>query len=287
MSNVSIPEIFPKSTFSRADVEAEQKLRLSVPGCVSSTITESGNNSVLTTVLAPADTVAEPPAAVAAAPPPQSALDSGLRAAVRMNEIGDASPYKLSFAGKGKSGASFGFMQGDMAAGQPIVHAAFRAALEAADVPPETITSLAQRLSVPLIFNPLDPENTALVNNALDAPAGREQVDAMDRTIFDQVCTSLDKCVEVAQASGRQIMPKAQIYMLLWINMTGPPTTLLSWLAGNPVTLAKLVPRPGPTIDGDAMHAYLAATSFYTENPQDLPHILLSAAAGMNAIAMA
>src|SRR4051812_22929089 len=41
-------------------------------------------------------------------------LTAALKAAVRKNEIGDASPYQLSFARKDKSGASFGFMQGDL-----------------------------------------------------------------------------------------------------------------------------------------------------------------------------
>ena len=50
-------------------------------------------------------------------------LKPELRLALRLHEIGDASPYALSFAGKGNSGASFGFMQGDMNGGQPEVRA--------------------------------------------------------------------------------------------------------------------------------------------------------------------
>jgi hypothetical protein len=46
-------------------------------------------------------------------------LKPALRVALRLHEIGDLSPYQLGFAGKGKSGASFGFMQADLAAGQP------------------------------------------------------------------------------------------------------------------------------------------------------------------------
>jgi len=44
-------------------------------------------------------------------------LQAAIRFGLRLDEIGGGSPYKLCFAGKGKSGASFGFMQGDMAAG--------------------------------------------------------------------------------------------------------------------------------------------------------------------------
>src|SRR5215470_7852417 len=51
-----------------------------------------------------ADAAPEPvPAA-----PAESLLDKALRIAVRVNEIGDQSPYQLCFAGLGKSGGSFG-----------------------------------------------------------------------------------------------------------------------------------------------------------------------------------
>jgi hypothetical protein len=50
MSNVAIPESFPKITFSKADVEAEQKLRRGIPGCISSVITESAADWILTSV---------------------------------------------------------------------------------------------------------------------------------------------------------------------------------------------------------------------------------------------
>jgi len=207
-------------------------------------------------------------------------LKAALRTAVRLNEIGDASPYKLSFAGKGNSGASFGFMQGDLAAGQPIARTAFRQALAAANFPAAKISSLVQSLSVPLIENPLDAADTKLVNDALDAPSGRAQVDAMDEQIFVDVCKGLDKCVATASASNRTIDPKAQIYMLLWINMTGPPSTLLDWLSGKDVTMATLVPAPGTTVDGTAMEDFLRATAFFSENRENLPHIMQSAAAG-------
>ena len=59
---------------------------------------------------------------------PQESVKPALRAGLRMHEIGSASPYKLFFAAKGKSGASFGFMQGDLAAGQPDVTKTFRRA---------------------------------------------------------------------------------------------------------------------------------------------------------------
>jgi hypothetical protein len=207
-------------------------------------------------------------------------LKAALRTAVRLNEIGDASPYQLSFAGKGNSGASFGFMQGDLAAGQPVAIAAFRQALAAADIPAAKISSLVQRLSAPLIVNPLDAADTKLVNDALDSPDGRAQVDAMDEQIFEDVCTGLDKCIAAATDSGRTIAPKAQIYMLLWINMTGQPSTLLDWLSGKDVTMERPVLAPGTNVDGSAMEDFLRATEFFSENSENLPHMMQSAAAG-------
>ena len=50
---------------------------------------------------------------------PVKPLKSALRFALRLHEIGDQSPYHLMFAAKGKSGASFGFMPGDLEEGRP------------------------------------------------------------------------------------------------------------------------------------------------------------------------
>lgn len=69
MANVTETETFPKSAFSRADVEAERTARLGIPGAISSTITEAGENWVLTTVL-PAAEDAPPIAAAPSAPTP-------------------------------------------------------------------------------------------------------------------------------------------------------------------------------------------------------------------------
>jgi Phage tail lysozyme len=72
MPNVSETETFPKSDFTRADVEAERTARLGIPGVISSAITDSGTNWLLTTVFPGADDAA-PVAAEPTAPPPASA----------------------------------------------------------------------------------------------------------------------------------------------------------------------------------------------------------------------
>ena len=55
---------------------------------------------------------------------------TSIRTALRVNEIGRDSPYELLFAGKAKSGASFGAAQGDLAA-QPLARDTLRKILEA------------------------------------------------------------------------------------------------------------------------------------------------------------
>ena len=212
---------------------------------------------------------------------PDDTLKPALRTALRLHEIGDASPYRLFFAGKGKSGASFGFMQGDLAAGQPIVQSTFRQVLGAAGVSDADITAFAARLSVHLIDNPLTPAENDLIGGALNSDAGRPLIDAMDDDIISNVYAQLDSCVTAAQQANRMIAPKAQIYTALWINMTGAPNVLLRWLSGQPVAMARPVPVAPAVVDGAAMEAYLGATSYYTENPQNLPHMMQCAAAGM------
>ncbi len=205
-------------------------------------------------------------------------LKPALRMALRLHEIGDASPYQLCFAGKGKSGASFGFMQGDMAAGQPVVRQTFRAALATGGIAAATIAALARRLSVPLMACPLAPAERDEVNAAL--LAGRALVDAMDERIIGAVYAALDDCTARADAADRTIAPKALIYMALWINMTGPPTSLLVWLGGGAPVLRRPVPPAAATVDGPAMEAYLAATDYFVENPLNLSHMMQCAAAG-------
>jgi hypothetical protein len=140
---------------------------------------------------------------------------------------------------------------------------------------------------VHLISNPLSAAETALVNAALNSPAGRALVDAMDDAIYQGVNRHVQDCLKAAAASRRQVDPKAEIYMALWINMSGAPTTLLRWLSGESVTLTTIVPPPPTTVTAAAMEAYLRATSYFSENPHNFAHMTQSAAAGMNAVAVA
>jgi hypothetical protein len=225
-----------------------------------------------------------PPPKPVPLPAPSSTMEDALRAALRFNEIGDKTPYELCFAVKGKSGCSFGFMQGDLAAGPPIVRSTFRDALDAAGIPSPRIEDFTRRLSGALLGNPLTRADTQLINDALNAPRGRALVDAMDAAIFADKRHGLDLCIAKAEASGHRLVPEAQIQMLLWINMTGPPTILLDWISGNDIRFpdsGRAVTKPPPTIDAREMERYLRATKFFVENPRNLDHFQTAVQKGM------
>jgi hypothetical protein len=209
---------------------------------------------------------------------PEEKYRPALRRALQVHEIGDKSPYQLFFAAKGKSGASFGFMQGDLAAQQPIVQRTFHQCLSESGFTEDEINSLARRLSVHLIRNPLSREETERVNGALNAHRGL--VDAMDDSILTGVYSGLDKCLATAANAHRTIQPLAQLYIAMWINMSGPPSKMLRWLAGDDPQLGVPVQPPGQQVDADAVQAYLKATSYYRENPRNFAHLQESANAG-------
>lgn len=218
--------------------------------------------------------------AVTAGIPGADILQRAMKTALRLNEIGSASPYQINFAGKGKSGASFGFMQGDLYAGAQFVKDAFVQALVSAGLGDDQAQTYLAALAKPLFHNPMSPADTAAVNAALNAASGRPIVDAMDDRLCSGVLQSVDQCVATATAAGHGVDGLARIYMALWINMTGPPSTLLHWLRGEAVTLRRPLPPAGALVDGAAMEQYLAATDYFVENPQNLPHTLQSAAGG-------
>lgn len=211
-------------------------------------------------------------------------IKMALRTSLRLHEIGDKSPYRIFFAAKGKSGGSFGFMQGDLAAGQSGVVATFEAVLKAASVSAAKGRSILDALCVHVVKNPLSAADTQLVNDALSAPKGRLLVDRMDDDILSGVHAGLEKCLSAASAMGRAIEPKALIYMAMWINMSGPPTKLLQWLAGKSISMATPLGKAPSIVTGLAMENYLRATNYYYENPGNLPHAMQCAAAGMAAM---
>ncbi len=214
-----------------------------------------------------------------------NAIKPALRTALRLHEIGNDTPYRISFAAKGKSGGSFGFMQGDLAAGQSDVTRTFREAMAAAGMDSGKIDRLVALLSRHQIKNPLSPSETAEVDQALRASSGL--VDRMDERILQEVYRDLDICLAHASRKNRTVAAKAQLYMALWINMSGPPTKLLTWLDGGDPGLPRRVPAAGATIDGDDMEEYLAGTNYYVAHPRNMQHLRECAAAGMRELGTA
>ncbi|SEB76385.1 Protein of unknown function [Rhizobiales bacterium GAS188] len=129
-----------------------------------------------------------------------------------------------------------------------------------------------------MIANPLSRADTDIINTALQNQSAR--VDAMDEQIIGSVYADLDKCSAKAQSAGRSIDPKPLIFMALWINMSGPPTKLLTWLSGGEPNLGRPVPPPGQLVTAAQMETYLRATDYYLANPGNIPHLLEAVAAG-------
>lgn len=209
---------------------------------------------------------------------PDDTCKPALRTALRVHEIGNSSPYQLFFAAKAKSGASFGFMQGDLAAGQPVVTRTFRDVMTAAQMAPADIGTLITRLSVHLIANPLAGPETAKVNGAL--ARGSALVDAMDEAILSDVYNGVDACLRQAGQHGRSIAPIAQLYIAMWVNMSGPPSKMLRWIGGEDPGLRHPIPPAPPVIDKPAIESYLQATDYFVENPRNFLHMQESAATG-------
>jgi hypothetical protein len=208
-----------------------------------------------------------------------NAIKPAIRTALRFHEIGNDTPYRISFAGKGNSGGSFGFMQGDLAAKQPAVTQTFREAMTHAGMSASKIAHLLSLLEQHQIENPLSTSETSEVDEALRASS--QLVDQMDERILQEVYRDLDICIAHASRRNRVLETKAQVYMALWINMSGPPTKLLTWLDGGDPGLPRQIPAAGSRVDGSDMEEYLAATSYYVAHPRNMQHLRECAATGM------
>jgi hypothetical protein len=212
------------------------------------------------------------------------ALVPAIRAALAVNEVGGniALAYRLSFAGAGSSGASFGIFQNDCAA-NPRAFATLRSILTNAKLSPEPYGRIVAALRVPCRTNPLSPADTALVDAALASVQGRAQVDALDKQSFEVVLADLGVALGAAGVVGNSIEPAAQLAIALWCNMSGRPTLLDTWLGGNPVTEGRvIVARPGNPVTLADIDRYLNSTAFFVEHPQDWPHFAASVVAGLD-----
>jgi hypothetical protein len=205
-----------------------------------------------------------------------TALYPAIRAAIKQNELGNASPYCLSYARLGQSGASFGIFQGDTNV-NPLARSTLTDVLNAAGMDTATVGSIMAAVSCPLPQgNPLSAANSGLVDQALAAGFGKAIVDQMDDQLMQTVLKGIDSCI--AASGSRPIDPAAQLYIALWVNMTGAPTTLAKWLAG--AEIAGVAPPSGATVTVTDLTHYLQASAFFRQNPRNFAHMQSSVAAG-------
>jgi hypothetical protein len=200
-----------------------------------------------------------------------SALIPAIRVAIKQNELGNASPYELSYARLGASGASFGIFQGDTNVNH-VARDTLRQILQAAGVGNVACDRIIGAVSQPCPDgNPLSPEDTAAANDALSSDAGKAVVDAMDNRLLQVVLGELDTCIAAANTRQQTIAPVALLYIALWVNMTGAPDTLNKWLSGTQEV--GLAPPVGPTVTQQNLENYLQANTFFRLHPRNFVHM--------------
>jgi hypothetical protein len=198
------------------------------------------------------------------------ALVPAIKAALRYNELGDASPYQLSFARLGQSGASFGVFQGDCHT-DPAAHNTLVQILSAGGLHPLQVSDIATALSRALPDgNPLDEHDSGLVHTAMVSAIGRSLVDAMDAHTLMVILAELDECIEYA--GNYSIDPAALLALACWVNMTGAPTTILDWL--------ETAPTSGTSFSLAALLGYLEQQLYFKIHSRNLIHFKDAVAAG-------
>ena len=190
---------------------------------------------------------------------------------IRQNEIGGGSAYVLSFARLGKSGASFGFMQGDTNVSS-LARTILQEALQAAGVDAIAIARIVAAVSRPLPGgNPLNETDTSAVNAALSSAGGCKLVDQMDQDLLRVVLNGLDFLSRHSRREQTRLFaPVVNLYIAPWINMSGPPTLLNSWLGGSAVH--GVPPPQAPTVNEENIVAYLQATAYFQAHPRNFAH---------------
>jgi hypothetical protein len=199
------------------------------------------------------------------------AMQPAILKAIHSNELGSASPYCLSFAGLGSSGASFGLFQGDTNVNHT-ARAVLAQALAAAGVDAATAGRIMAAVGQACPRgNPLSAEDTQAANDALACDAGRALVDKMDGALLQIVLGELDSCIAASARVGQTLAGEAQLYIALWVNMTGAPTTLNAWLSGS--TEVGMAPPPGPQVTALQIENYLQANTYFRLHPHNFVHM--------------
>jgi hypothetical protein len=199
------------------------------------------------------------------------AVIPAIKVAIQTNELGKASPYCLSYACLGASGASFGIFQGDTNVNHEARDTLLQA-LTAAGGSEDVCNRIIAAVSKPCPNgNPLSQDDTMFANAALASTEGRALVDAMDDRLLRVVLGELDTCVAAAATTRQTIESVVLLYIALWVNMTGAPGTLNKWLSGTEeVGLASPV---GPMVTQQNIENYLQANTFFRLHPRNFVHM--------------
>lgn len=213
---------------------------------------------------------------------PTSPLAAKIRAALRANEIGNGDPYKLSYAGAGTSGASFGIFQGDLANNSTARNTLWKV-LVGTGMAPSIANGIIGAMNETCQACPLGPNTAAQIDGALASKAGRALVDQMDDAILATVLAEVGTSITSAAAADRPLDDGATIAIALWSNMTGLPSTLNRWLAGQAVQeRGGVAPTPaGPATTLDDVMAYLDLAEFFVVHRRNLDHFNQSVAVGL------
>ena len=200
-----------------------------------------------------------------------TAMIPAIKSAIKHNEIGNKSPYELSFACYGSSGASFGIFQGDIGVNN-IARSTFLQILQQNNMAENIYTAIMKQLCRPCPNgNPLVPSAITQVNNCLTSPSGRAAIDAMDDKLLQVVLAEIDTCIATAAARKMLLDPIVILYIALWVNMTGAPTTLNKWLSGIP-EFGLLLPQM-PIVTQSYIRQYLQNTVYFQLHAKNFLHL--------------
>ena len=198
-------------------------------------------------------------------------LVAAIKGAIKENELGHASPYALTYARLGASGASFGIFQGDTNVNHT-ARATLLRALQASNTNTDAISRIMAAVGQPCPNgDPLAPDDGAAANAALSCDGGRALVDAMDDTLLSVVLDELDSCIAAAATRTMTIDFQALLYIALWVNMTGTPDALKKWLSGTQE--AGLAPPTGPVVTPQNLQNYLHANTYFRLHPRNFVHM--------------
>ena len=92
----------------------------------------------------------------------------------------------------------------------------------------------------------------------------------MDGLLLQDALEGLDRCIAAAQSNGLTVEPLACLYIIPWINMSGPPSLILKWLKGAAING---VPAPtAPVVEADDVISYLQSLAYFQANPKNFVH---------------